>query len=243
MDKFKALIMAIAGAMILFFMGKEAMIALSPAQSLYEMDCNQLKEGMRVTGNVDYIYDFYATQTTENKTYGITTSTEKDTKRWYVFPAYGATTEETKLLTLEVSKGEYSVVDNVVEATWAYMNGETDAFGTAVYPINAKVVPLDKDLYPLYYDWYGAEYRDEAEEYLVPYKLMPVTEWSMIGVMAVLGLILFVLGLVFLFKKEKKAALVPIAPETPQAYDNAGMFDNQFDNSADDLFGDRWGGQ
>lgn len=203
--KLKGILVLVVGIAFAWIVFREVKVIMSPAQDVYEVNCNELEQGMHVTGNIDYVYDCYATQTTENKRYGITVSTEEDTKRWYVFPAYGATKEETKLLTVEVNKGAYSIMDDIVEETWAYIDGNTDTFGTVTYPIDAKVWKLDSDLYELYYDWYGAEYREQAEEYFVPYKLIPVMDKNMLIVFGVMSVVFVIIGLAMLLWKDKKA--------------------------------------
>nr|MBQ8253529.1 hypothetical protein [Lachnospiraceae bacterium] len=211
--KLKGILILIVGIVFAWIVFREVKIIMSPAQDVYEMNCNELEQGMHVTGNVDFVYDYYASQTTEKKRYGVTVSTENDTKRWYIFPAYGATEEETKLLTLEVSKANYGTMDDIVEETWAYIDGETDQFGTTVQPINAKVWKLDSDLYELYYDWYGAENREQAEEYFVPYKLIPVMEKDMLIVFGVISVLFIVIGLAMFLWKDKRTEPVNVSPE------------------------------
>ncbi|MBE5881911.1 MAG: hypothetical protein E7289_06375 [Lachnospiraceae bacterium] len=226
MDKLKGLGLAVVGAVLIFvFAIPQYKILQSPAQDIYEINANEITEGTHITGNIDFIYDYYATESREEKTLGITTSTENDTSRWYIFPVYGESVEDPKYLTVRVSPEDYYTVDKIVEETWAYLNGEADSFGQTTYAIDARAVKLDDELLQLYYDWYGAEYKAEAEEYLTPYVLVPVTEMNIILIMGVLGIVLIIAGLVMLLWKKKKVEpnYTPetYTPETytPETYD------------------------
>lgn len=208
-DKMNGLIMLIGGlALIFFLIVPQYKITTSEAQDIYEINADEMTEGMHIKGEIDFIYDYYATESRSKKTLGITTSTEEDTGRWYIFPAYGPTQEDTRLLTLRVSPAGYGRVDQVVNETWAYLEGTSDTFGQTTYSIDARTVKLDSELHQLYYEWYGTEVsREEADSYLAPYVLVPVMEVKYIIIVGVLSVIVSIAGLAMLLKRPKREEL------------------------------------
>lgn len=224
MNRFKGIIMVIGGLALIFLLAiPQYRIATSPAQDIYEINADEIEVGTHISGNVDFIYDYYAMESKEEKTLGITTSTENDTARWYIFPAYGESQEDTRLLTLRISPKDYYTVDKIVNETWAYLEGESDTFGQTTYPINVRAVKMDDELLGLYYDWYGADVsKEEADAYLAPYVLVPVMDtnslWLIIGISA----ILIIVGLILALKRDKKAIPVMESQSTyiPQEREN-----------------------
>ena len=112
------------------------------------------------------------------------------------------------MLTLCVSPAGYGRVDQVVNETWAYLEGTSDTFGQTTYSIDARTVKLDSDLHQLYYEWYGTEVsREEADSYLAPYVLVPVMEVKYIIIVGVLSVIVSIAGLAMLLKRPKREEL------------------------------------
>lgn len=223
-NKINGLIMFIGGlALVFLLIIPQYKITTSEPQDIYEMNADEIVEGTHITGEVDFIYDYYAMESREEKTLGITTSTDEDTARWYIFPVYGPTQADTRLLTLRVSPSAYTTVDKIVEETWAYLEGTSDTFGQTTYSIDVRAVKLDNELHQLYYDWYGGDVStEEADSYLTPYVLVPVMEMKTIVLVGVLSLIVSVIGLVMLLKREKKEVASVASPE---AYDAENPYD------------------
>ncbi len=222
MNKFKGIMMIIGGLALIFLLAiPQYKISTSPAQDIYEINADEIVEGTHISGQIDFIYDYYAMESREEKTLGITTSTDEDTARWYIFPVYGETEEDGRFLTIRISPKDYYMVDKIVDETWAYLNGESDDFGQTTYAIDARAVKLDSELHQLYYDWYGSDVsKEEADAYLTPYVLVPVmdtnTLWLIIGISA----LLIIVGLVFVLKREKKAVQPAVSSDvyTPETY-------------------------
>ncbi len=228
MNKFKGIVMIIGGLALIFLLAiPQYKISTSPAQDIYEINADEIVEGTHISGQIDFVYDYYAMESREEKTLGITTSTDEDTARWYIFPAYGATEADTRFLTVRVSPGDYYTVDKIVEETWAYLNGDSDAFGQTTYAIDARAVKLDNELHQLYYDWYGADVsKEEADAYLTPYVLVPVmdtnTLWLIIGISA----LLIIVGLVLVLKREKKVAAPVVSPSAYEPEEQSNPYDS-----------------
>ena len=142
-------------------------------------------------------------ESVKKSTMGITTSTSEDTARWYAVPVYGESTENPKIITVKVYPSGYECMDKKAEETYA---------------LDARVVKLQNDLYPLYYEWYGAGSGEEAEALLVPYALVPVEDGEYVMVVGGGGIFIFSLGLMLLFTKRKKYRKVSIT--SAAAYDN-----------------------
>ncbi len=202
-DKINGLIMFVGGlALIFLLIIPQYKITTSEPQDIYEINADEIVEGTHITGEIDFVYDYYATESREKKTLGITTSTENDTARWYIFPAYGPTEEDTRMLTIRVSPSGYATMDRIVESTWAYLEGTSSDFGQTTYHIDARAVKLDSELHQLYYAWYGTEVsREEADSYLTPYVLVPIMEMKVIIIVGVLSILVSIIGLVMLVKR------------------------------------------
>jgi len=224
-DKINGLIMFIGGLAIFFLLIiPQYKITTSEPQDLYEINADEIVEGTHITGEIDFVYDYYATESREKKTLGITTSTENDTARWYIFPAYGPTEADTRLLTVRISPSGYGRMNQIVEETWAYLEGTSSDFGQTTYSIDARAVKMDNELHQLYYDWYGTEVsREEADAYLTPYVLVPIMEMNTIVLVGALSIVLSIVGLVMLLKKEKKE-YVPMAV-SQGAYEQENPYD------------------
>ena len=208
-NKINGLIMFVGGLALIFLMIiPQYKITTSEPQNIYEMNADEIVKGTHITGEIDFIYDYYASESRETKTLGITTSTENDTGRWYIFPVYGPTEADTRLLTLRVSPKSYATVDQIVEETCAYLEGTSNEFGRTTYSIDARAVKLDSELHQLYYDWYGTEVsKEEADSYLVPYVLVPVMEVKHIVIVGVLTIIMTIAGLIMLLKRPAREEL------------------------------------
>ncbi len=192
---------------------------MAPGQEIYAININEIKEGDHIVGELDYVLDYYAMESTSKTTMGITTSVNDDTARWYAVPVLGESEDDPKIVTVKVFPSGYHYMDKIVENTWAYINGESDTYGGETYQIDARVVKLQYDLYPLYYEWYGTDYREEAEQLLVPYALVPVEDGEYVSIVGGGGILIFIYGLFQLFiKKNKKSRKVSIT--SAAAYDN-----------------------
>lgn len=219
MDKFKGFCMVLIGVALIGFLAvPQYKITTSPAQDIYEINADDIVEGTHITGQVDFVYDYYATESKEEKTLGVTTSTQNDTARWYLVPVYGPSQEESRYITLRISPKDYTTLDKIVDDTWAYLEGETDSFGQTTYSIDARAVKIDSELRQLYYDWWSASgiAQAEAEKYLAPYVLVPIMEMNIIWIVVGFSALLILIGLVFMFKRKKVARTVMTA-EAPRA--------------------------
>lgn len=191
---------------------------MAPGQDIYSVNINEIKAGDHIVGDIDYVFDYYAMESRTETTMGITTDTNDDTARWYAVPVYGESTEDPKIVTVKVFPSGYYSMEKVVENTWAYLNGESDTYGEETYTLDARVVGLQYDLYPLYYEWYGVDYKEEAEALLVPYALVPVEDSEYVAIVGGGGILIFIYGLLQLFRKREKVRKVSIT--SAAAYDN-----------------------
>lgn len=190
----------------------------APGKDIYSININEIKEGDHIVGEIDFVLDYYAMESTSQTTMGITTSTTDDTARWYAVPVLGDSEDDPKIVTVKVYPSGYYYMDRILENTWAYANGDAVPYGGETYKIDARVVKLPYDLYPLYYDWYGADYKEEAQQLLVPYALVPVEDGEYVAIVGGGGILIFIYGLFELFRKKEKVRKVSIT--SAAAYDN-----------------------
>lgn len=186
----------VAAGLLLWFGISMLVVSLKPGEDIYSINGNDIEKGMHITGDIDFAYDYYASQSRERQVLGITTSTENDTGRWYIIPIYGENYDDTKMITVRVNPKDYAAMEKVVDNTWAYLYGETDTYGQDVYTIDARVIKLDDELHQYYYDWYGRGYEAEADQYLVPYILVPTVSPWISGVLVLFGVLLLVLAVI-----------------------------------------------
>lgn len=186
----------VAAGLLLWFGISMLVVSLKPGEDIYSINGNDIEKGMHITGDIDFAYDYYASQSRERQVLGITTSTENDTGRWYIIPIYGENYDDTKMITVRVNPKDYAAMEKVVDNTWAYLYGETDTYGQDVYTIDARVIKLDDELHQYYYDWYGRGYEAEADQYLVPYILVPTVSPWISGVLVLFGVLLLALAVI-----------------------------------------------
>lgn len=186
----------VAAGLLLWFGISMLVVSLKPGEDIYSINGNDIEKGMHITGDIDFAYDYYASQSDERQVLGITTSTVDDTGRWYIIPIYGENYDDTKMITVRVNPKDYAAMEKVVDNTWAYLYGETDTYGQDVYTIDARVIKLDDELHQYYYDWYGRGYEAEADQYLVPYILVPTVSPWISGVLVLFGVLLLALAVI-----------------------------------------------
>ena len=146
MSKVKGIGAIIIGLLLTFGLAlPELKTMMAPGQDIYSVNINEIEEGDHIVGNIDCVFDYYAVESVKKSTMGVTTSTSEDTARWYAVPVYGESTENPKIITVKVYPSGYECMDKKAEETYA---------------LDARVVKLQDDLYPLYYEWYGTDYRE-----------------------------------------------------------------------------------
>ena len=134
----------------------------------------EFEDGMYVKGRVYEIYDEFAVEETEEKTYGVTTN-KRVSSRFYVVPMVGTFESDTPMyIAVEISHvGMIEEAEKLMQQTWDYYDYGTEPAVWNEFDIQGKVTPLDAELLGYFYEWfmYGDEgaTRADYEPYICPY--------------------------------------------------------------------------
>ena len=189
-----------------------------------------IKKGEIVCGEIGYILDCYAGETTTNTTMGIETSS-RTSREYFIMPLLNdADAEKDLYITVSAAKAEdrqllYAICDD----TYAAFDGEDVQWHDMLFV--AKVKPLEDDLTQFLREWFEeAEYFEAGENissHIVPFELSyynPNTAYTNL----VIGLILIaaVIVIVFIFIHINRKKSVPensgyVPPEVQNGFPNA----------------------
>ena len=186
----------------------------------------EVRSGVRVEGEVYAILDSFAIEEswTENSNGSVT---PKETSNYYYIIPIGT----ESYAALEVRAGDHGAYDDVADATWSYLIGESDTLGADTVHFDGYITTMEDDLYDLFVEWFqDAEYFGTTDAAMIQAYAMPymLTTYSLSGtytVMAIgvgawlLAVLLLVLYLRGRKKRQQAAAAVSAAPadeeETP----------------------------
>lgn len=171
-----------------------------------------IKKGEIVCGEVGYILDCYAGETTTNTTMGIETSS-RTSREYFIMPLLNDTDSEKDMyITVSAAKAEdrqllYAICDD----TYASLDGEDVQWHDMLFV--AKVKPLEADLTQFLREWFEeAEYFEAGENissHIVPFELAyydPNTAYTnlIIGLIFIAAVIVVVF--IFIHLNRKKSA-------------------------------------
>lgn len=163
--KYLGILPLICTLLIAWCAGRNVTSLFQPAYDIHEINVNELKTGMHITGEINILYDYYASSDVQG--------TGSDDGRWYLTPVHGDSEDETKLISVRVNSEDFGKYEYLKRETEAYRAGESPLPERAI-TIDASVERLLPWLEPLYYEWFGEENRELAEESFVPYILVPL---------------------------------------------------------------------
>lgn len=133
-------------------------VLLTPKVDLYDLYADEITTPMRVEADIDVIMDYY-TYTQKNGT-----TTEKQ----YFIPV-----GEAEYMGIALSKSYLSKADNNMQATWDYMDGDTEALEQMeTIHVTGTILPLEgieRQHYKSYISDLG--WTEEEEEIFLPYVL------------------------------------------------------------------------
>lgn len=214
---------------------REASFQKKAPVDLYE--AQNMEPGMHVVGDVALVWDTLYSETTTNKTYGITTSSH-ESGRGYVIPIISEDDDTVyidKFVCMKVVRAsDYPKLERIMDETndWWYDETGKVGFGNTTYHIDARVVKMDKDELEIFQEYLG-DYlgmtSSEVNEYMLPYVLKETTDgtsyYTAGGVLFVLGAVILT---IILIVRKKKSADSAMFQKSAQMYaqsqnDNSGI--------------------
>lgn len=173
-------------------------VLLTPKVDLYDLYADEIKAPMRVEADIDFIMDYYAYTTKDG------TTTEKE----YFIPV-----GEEEYMGIALRKSYLSDADNNMQATWDYMDGDTDSLEQLeTIHVTGTILPLD-GRERQYYEGYISDlgWTEEEEEVFLPYVLkvgyIGESTSSQFVFLMVLAAICLILGIIWLIMGLKGSCL------------------------------------
>lgn len=188
----------IIGLLFLAMNVESIKVLLTPKADLYDLYADEITTPMRVEADIDVIMDYY-TYTQKNGT-----TTEKQ----YFIPV-----GEAEYMGIALSKSYLSKADNNMQATWDYMDGDTEALEQMeTIHVTGTILPLEgieRQHYKSYISDLG--WTEEEEEIFLPYVLkvgyIGESTSSQFVFLMVLAAICLILGIIWLIMGLKGSCL------------------------------------
>lgn len=180
----------------------------------------EIRSGVRVEGDVYAILDSFAVEEswTENSNGSVT---PRETSNYYYIIPIG----EESYVGLEIRAGDHAAYDDVSDATWSYLIGETDTLGAQTAHFDGYIAPMEDDLYDLFVEWlqdseyFGTTDAATIQSYAMPYVLTTYSTSGTYSVLAI-GLVALLIAVLLLMshlryrKKQRQAAAEVMAAST-----------------------------
>lgn len=191
----------IVGLIIIAVNADDIKVLLEPKVDLYDLYADEITAPMRVEADIDFIMDYYAYATKDGAT------TEKE----YFIPV-----GEAEYMGIALSKSYLSDAENNMNATWDYMDGDTEALNQMeTIHVTGTILPLDgreKQYYEEYISDLG--WTEEEEEVFLPYVLkvgyIGESQTGQFIFLMVLAAICFIFGIIWLIMGLKGSCLKAI---------------------------------
>lgn len=194
----------------------------SPIDLDNELD-SDIPVGSRVTVGVDAVVDWYATM--EHKTNGITTSEDYYCMIWL---------DDTTFMGLKVKKSDRDKIDDIIDATWAYMDSEADELPSKVYFTGTlrKMESKEKTYFQDLLSDIGFE-SNEWPEKARYYTIDTTTSKAAVIIGIVVFAVLLIFGIIniILFAKDKKARKLQAQAGPYQSVSQTGFDAASFDSA------------
>ena len=204
-----------------------------------------IKKGEIVGGEVGYILDCYAGETTTNTTMGVETSS-RTSREYFIMPLLNDTDSAKDMyITVSAAKVQdrqllYAICDD----TYAALDGEDVQWHDMMFV--AKVKPLEDDLAQFLREWFEeAEYFDAGENisaHIVPFELAyydPNTAYTNLVIGLIFIAVVIVIVFIFIHLNRKKSvpensAYIPqdVQNGAPTADDNGASAGGFAENTA-----------
>lgn len=146
------------GLLIVAVHAESIKMLLTPKADLYDLYADEITTPMQVEADIDFIMDYYTYTTNDG------TTTEKQ----YFIPV-----GEAEYMGIALNKSYLSKADNNMQATWDYMDGDTEALEQIEkIHVTGTILPLE-GIERQYFDSYISDlgWTEEEKEIFLPYVL------------------------------------------------------------------------
>ena len=198
---FKSLNMAVIllfvfGGMLVWNSVPEVIIALKPAVSFDDMldEETELKAGMHVSGQVPYVLDSFAEESTYTRNSDGSRTGSKASGKYYMVPT------ASSFIAMKSHQTDVKTLDKLVDETWDYMMGGAEP--TTEFSMEGHIEVLDDAQLIRYYNEYLEELgysESEIADLGTPLLVRPMSFtscWVLLGI----GILLLAIG-ILLFRR------------------------------------------
>lgn len=197
-----SIVLVIFGIVMLFQSIPDAITLGKDPVDLYDMDENDFEKGVHIETEIELVWDPLYSETTENKTYGVTTSS-RESARGYIIPLV---TEEKdgvyldKLIVLKTgSSADYDILEKIWEDTNEWWMDETGYVNPPKdrYEFNGTLRKIEVDESNLLNEYCKDSMQlssSDISKYTIPYVLVPIRP-SALRVTIIVGVVAILLGI------------------------------------------------
>ncbi len=203
------------GGMTLYMSIPDLIISFKPVVSfeeLLEEDGAQLKAGGHVAGNVVYVLDYFASESSYTKRSDGSRSGSRKSGNYYLVPSSNG------YFALKSRQADVETLNQLSEETFTYLTSGTEP--STEFFMEGKVELLEGNLVKYYQEYleelgYTTEEIVELGEPLV----VRFVSFTAVRVMSGIGLVLLILGLLLLrinYRREERGTGLPKAEDLPE---------------------------
>jgi len=213
--KMDVIMLLVFGGTMLFQTTPDFIISLKPAVSFEQMlDGEEVKAGSHVAGNVVYVLDSFASQTTYTKRSDGSRSGDRKSGKYYLVPISGG------FIGLKSRQADVAALDSLTEETFQFIQSGTEPT-TELY-MEGVVSVMEPKIEKYYKEYLGELGYSEAEiESFGEPLLVQFVSLNAVRIMFAIGLVLALLAIVILVRRYKdlcRGSGLPKAEDLPNLY-------------------------
>lgn len=228
------LLLVIVGILLVYNFRKDIKSCFMKPYDIYEVDAGEIKAGDAVVTNLDLLLDSFGTLETTHTKNGAVTG--RSYSYFYIVPVFDD--YDTYYIAVKVPQKYEDEFDDIVDATWDLLVGDTDELTDSPFEFAGNVQKLEDEGYEYMlewfedYDWFETDDRTEIEKYVLPLCL-EIKDLSRTRIICIAAIAAIVLGIVLLVLsvrssanglKKKKAD-----SQSEPAAENGGSYDGYID--------------
>lgn len=189
------LILLVMGGVLLYQSAPNFLVSFKPAVSFADMlDGKEVREGMYVKGDVIYVLDYFASESTYTQRQDGSRSGSKASGNYYLIPTAEG------FIGLKSRQADVSVLDTITEETFSYM--ETGVEPTTTFYMEGSVEAMEGNLVNYYKEYLTDMGYTESEitAFGDPLVIRYVS-FVAVRIMFAIGLVLVALAVLILYRR------------------------------------------
>ena len=184
------------GGILIWTSFPNAVVGLKPAVSFDDLldEDIELKSGMHISGQVPYVLDYFATESTYTQYNNGSRTGDRANGRYYLVPTYDG------FIAMKGAQKDVDVLDDLIDETWIYLMDGTEP--TTEYSMDGVTEVLDDYKLAQYFNEYIEDmgYTEEEIAEMGDPLLVHTVSFMACWIMLAIGIVLLVLG-ILLFRK------------------------------------------